>query len=62
MQIDDAEKDMSYSFADLLKYGSEAGETASPTPNTGATTAPASDPTPAPEQPTPSPEPSPAAN
>ncbi|HBA49757.1 MAG TPA: hypothetical protein DCZ91_18570 [Lachnospiraceae bacterium] len=59
VQIDDAEKDMSYSFADLLKYGSETGATTSPTPDTGAapTPDPTSVPAPVPES---TPEPSPA--
>lgn len=53
VQIDNAEKDMSYSFADLLKYDSDAdkspapGATASPTPAPGATASPT--PTPVPD-------------
>lgn len=57
VQIDDAEKDMSYSFADLLKYGSE--ETAGPTPDAGASPSPVPSPTPTPT-PSPSPTPEPA--
>ncbi len=47
LQIDGAEKDMSYSFADLLKYGSEE-ETASPTPDAGASPTPTPEPSPTP--------------
>ena len=67
VQIDDAEKDMSYSFADLLKYSSETEATVSPAPDTGATqapepaatSAPTPEPTPA-SAPTPEPTPTPA--
>ena len=47
LQIDDAEKDMSYSFADLLKYSTEA--TASPEPDADAAPTPEPDPTAAPD-------------
>ncbi len=47
LQIDDAEKDMSYSFADLLKYSTEA--TASPEPDASAAPTPEPDPTAAPD-------------
>lgn len=57
VQIDDAEKDMSYSFADLLKYSSETAATASPAPNAGASPAPV--PTPEPSS-VPAPDPTPA--
>ena len=43
LQIDDAKKDMSYSFADLLKYSTEA--TASPEPDADAAPTPEPDPT-----------------
>ena len=58
LQVDGAEKDMSYSFADLLKYGSEAEATASPTPGAGASPTPSPEPSPTPE-PTPGPSPAP---
>lgn len=47
LQIDDAKKDMSYSFADLLKYSTEA--TASPEPDADAAPTPEPDPTAAPD-------------
>lgn len=60
IQVDDAEKDISFSFADLVKYGSDAEESGtsrsspSPSPEPSPTPTPTSEPSP-----TPTPEPSP---
>ena len=64
IQVDDAEKDMSFSFADLLKYGPDTDASASPKPDTDPSSSPSSSseptssPSPTPE-PTPSPSPTP---
>ncbi len=67
VQIDDSDKDMSYSFADLVKYGGgkddgESSPSPSPSPSPDPSTSPdpqaTPTPTPTPE-PTPIPEPSP---
>lgn len=71
IQVDNAEKDISFSFADLVKYNTDAEEsdanpsTASPTPGADANPTSTPDPSPAPTPdpspaPTPDPTPTPA--
>lgn len=71
IQVDNAEKDISFSFADLVKYGADAEESEtsqsspSPTPDPGAAATPTPDPaaTPAPTpEPTPAPTPEPTSD
>lgn len=63
LQIDDAEKDLSYSFADLLKYDSETKQTPGPEQSPSPSPEQGPPPTAKPEEnpsPTPNPEQSPA--
>ncbi len=61
IQIDDAEKDMSFSFAELVKYGGtgdkeDSSPSPSPSPSPGADSSPTPEPT---AEPTPTPVPTP---
>lgn len=47
LQVDDAEKDMSYSFADLVRYGTEGD--ASPSPSPAPSSSPGTSPSPTPK-------------